>query len=204
MRVAEQGRRTHRRPKRPALIGAVHTRGADQALLSRQKQQLCCRMDHSVVLPKMMVLHWNQAHDICGHELEQFSHSWICSSSCSTALHKGWSSNARGGTSMPGLCMVMVLCISVGKLRNGMEGLLSPTSTLYHNSCPALFCLSRTAPLKLFLHSIGTVSKILFLSNIENITRRAVLFMLDLWNPFYQNRSISCFKLLPNFPFKVA
>lgn len=34
----------------------------------------------------------------------------------------------------------------------GMEGLLSPTSTSCHNSCSALFCLSLTAPLQLFLH----------------------------------------------------
>lgn len=99
MRVSEQGRSIHRRPKRPVLIGAVHTNGADQALLSRQKEKLCCRLYHSAVLPKMMVLHWNQAHDSCGHqqELGQFSHSWICNSSCSTALHR------RDGTQMPGL-----------------------------------------------------------------------------------------------------
>lgn len=148
--MSEQGRRTHRRPDRPVLIRAVHTSGADQALLSRQKEQLCCRMDHSAVLPKMMVLNWNQAHDICGHQLGQFSHSWICSSSCSTALHKGWNSNARDGTAIPGLCTgkVMVLCISVGKLRNGRfavshqhfmpQLMLSPVLPQFNSSSAAL------------------------------------------------------------------
>lgn len=88
----------------------------------------------------------------------------------------------------------------------GMEGLLSPTSssgTAMPQLMPSLVLpQSNSSPAVLPAFSLNC--KILFPSNPENITRRVLLLTLDLWNPFYQNRSISCFKLLHNFPFKVA
>lgn len=71
------------------MIRATHTNGAKPALLSRQKEYLCCRMYCSATLPKMMVMYWNQPHSNSGlqQELAQLSHFWICNSSSTTALH---------------------------------------------------------------------------------------------------------------------
>lgn len=203
MRVAEL-ERTHRRPNRPVLTGAVHRSGAEQVCSAGRRSSCAAGRIPAQCCPKW----WS----CTGTRLRTVVvTSWGSSLTPGSATAPAALHCTRDGTPMPGM---ELQCQGSAQPRSwssavqwgnwGMEGLLPPTSTLCHNSCPALLCPSLTAPLQFFLHSIGTVSKILFPSNIENITRRALLFMLDLWNPFYQNRSISCFKLLPNFPFKVA
>lgn len=69
------------------MIWAIHTNGANEALLSRQREYLCCRTYCSAVLPKTMIMYWNQPHDNSGRQQEvvQFSYFWICNS---TALHR--------------------------------------------------------------------------------------------------------------------